>query len=66
MLARCLEGDRAELVSWSPAQEYQVDDLRRGPGASAGIQFESDSQEIDVLITCAAGLPTGHITTTDD
>lgn len=65
VVARCVD-DRAELLSWSPAQGYQVDDLRRGPATTAGIQFESDDLEVNVLITCAAGVPTGHISTQRD
>lgn len=65
VVARCING-QAELLSWSPAQGYQVDDLRRGPGPSAGIQFESDSLEINIQVSCAAGVPTGHITTRHD
>ena len=65
VVARCVD-DRAELLSWSPAQGYQVDDLHRGPATTAGIQFESDDLEVNVLVTCAGGVPTGHISTQRD
>ena len=65
VVARCI-GDRAELVSWSPAQGYQTDDLERGPGSSAGIQFETDDLEINVKITCVNGVPRSHVTTERD
>jgi hypothetical protein len=65
VVARCIDG-KAELISWSPAQGYQTDDVRRGPGSSAGIQFETDDLEINVKITCVNGVPTSHVTTNRD
>jgi len=62
VVARCVAG-KAELISWSPAQGYEADDVRRGPAASVGLQFERDDIEIKISVECVGGVPTPHIET---
>ena len=50
----------AYLVSWSPVQGYQADDVARGPAATARVVFESSANSVTVTVTCpdgAAGAP---------
>lgn len=54
--ARC-DGDQAYLVSWSPAQGYRVDEVRRGPAPIVGVQFESFAGERGVAVRCVAAIP---------
>lgn len=61
LLARCADG-RAALLSWSPAQGYEAEDIHRGPATRATLQFESDDAEIDVRVTCQADIPTSQAT----
>ncbi|MFI6599294.1 hypothetical protein ACIBHX_23835 [Nonomuraea sp. NPDC050536] len=58
------DGDRATLHSWSPAQGYAADEVERGPGASASVEFESENGRIKVWITCGDGQPELHTDTT--
>ena len=50
-------GDQAVLLSWSPAQGYATDDVNKGPGAAASLEFATDGDRLKVRITCPAGLP---------
>lgn len=65
VLARC-SGGNVTLVSWSPAQGYETDDIHRGPARTASMQFETGQVEITVRVTCARGVPTAHVTTEAD
>ena len=56
VIARCSD-DQATLISWSPAQGYDTDDVRRGPVTTAGLTFENDKTEVNVQVTCRAGVP---------
>jgi hypothetical protein len=51
-------GDQAMLRSWSPAQGYATDDVDKGPGSAASLEFKADSDRLQVRITCRDGLPT--------
>jgi hypothetical protein len=62
VVARCVAG-KAELLSWSPAQGFEADDIRRGPALSAGLEFESDRIEIKISVDCRTAVPTPHIET---
>lgn len=62
VLARC-SGGKVSLVSWSPAQGFETDDIRRGPARTASIKFESDRVEITVRVDCPSGAPTAHVAT---
>jgi hypothetical protein len=37
---------------------YEVGDVRRGPAATARVQFESVTEEITMVVSCASGVPT--------
>jgi hypothetical protein len=56
VLARC-EGSTVYLVSWSPAQGYQVDEVDRGPGRFAMVVFEAGLLRRAVHVACSAGTP---------
>jgi hypothetical protein len=53
------EGDLAVLFRWTPALGYRdtVDDAKRGPAAVASIRFIKGKSEVDVSVTCHAGVP---------
>ena len=59
VLAECRPAG-AYLVSWSPVQGYQADDVARGPATTARVVFESSANSVTVTVTCpdgAAGAP---------
>jgi hypothetical protein len=47
----------AYLISWSPQQGYEVGDVFRGPAATASVQFESGASEVNMVVSCSAGVP---------
>lgn len=51
----------AYLVSWSPQQGYEVDNVVRGPAATAQVSFGSAAGSVTMVVTCQAGVP--HATT---
>ena len=57
--ARCAGGD-AQVVSWTPAQGYQVGGENQ-QGHAVEVEFESGDHEVKVRISCAGGLPTAEI-----
>ena len=57
VVASCLSTG-AFLQSWSPAQGFEVGSSVRGPAATASVQFESASQELTMVVSCANGVPT--------
>lgn len=65
LIARCLAG-QATLVSWSPAQGYQAENIQAGPTATATLTFETENREIQVRVTCPAGIPTARTITRSD
>jgi hypothetical protein len=50
------------LVSWSPAQGYEVDHVTRGPAATAQVTFDSTANSVTMAVTCPAGVPTASTT----
>jgi hypothetical protein len=57
VIARCT-GTTAYLVSWSPAQGYQVDDVRRGPAQTVYATFVNvNRQQVVLAVRCVAGIP---------
>ena len=54
VLAECRPAG-AYLVSWSPVQGYQADDVARGPAATARVVFESSATTVTVTVTCPDG-----------
>jgi hypothetical protein len=57
VIARCLASG-AYLVSWTPAQGYKAEDVRRGPAGTARLKFEyHDGGEYVMSVQCANGIP---------
>lgn len=70
LIARCTD-QQVYLVSWTPAQGWQVDEHDRGPAPSARVQFEHDGdsdtdREVTTTITCRSGRPVASTVDTDD
>jgi hypothetical protein len=65
IIARCHTG-QATLISWSPAQGYDSEEIHAGPAPAATMTFEAEHTEIRVRVVCPAGVPTAHITTRPD
>lgn len=69
-IARC-SGTAAYLVSWTPAQGWEVEDHLRGPADSVLVIFDGDDDVVDdltvtITVTCQAGAPVAAIVTSDD
>jgi len=60
VMATCQSG-LAYLLYWSPDQGYQADDVRRGPAAQASLTFETLSTEVNMQVTCHAGVPVAQV-----
>ena len=60
VVARCT-AEGAYLVSWSPAQGFHSDNVHRGPGSYASVQFEGQAGEYKTTVTCVNGVPQGKI-----
>jgi hypothetical protein len=56
VIARC-SGASAYLVSWSPAQGYELGDVHRGPARFVSAAFESGPTEVRLGVQCVAGIP---------
>jgi hypothetical protein len=55
-VVRCT-GPSAYLVSWSPAQGYEADDVHRGPGRTVSVLFRGGGQHVWLAAHCVAGIP---------
>ncbi|MEV4707238.1 serine/threonine-protein kinase [Actinoplanes sp. NPDC049316] len=70
--ARCVEGRRAQLVSWEPASPYEVQRVNAGPALAAIVVFEHAksgnvtnghatnghaTNRIRLTVTCVSGTP---------
>ena len=47
----------AYLISWSPMQGYEADEVSRGPAAAASVTFESWAGAVTMTVSCSAGVP---------
>lgn len=56
LVARC-EHKKAYLVSWTPGQGFETEEVRRGPAHTAFVKFESDNAEVEVTVGCRGGVP---------
>ncbi len=56
VLASCTAAG-AYLISWSPQQGYQAEDVVRGPAPVARVFFTAGQQGERMLVTCQAGVP---------
>lgn len=59
VIARCSAG-QVTLVSWSPAQGFESEDVHAGPALAARIKFGSHGTDIEVTITCSGAVPVAH------
>lgn len=50
----------AYLTSWSPAENFQVDEVQRGPARVARVVFQSGSTDVYLGVVCHDGLPTAY------
>ncbi|MEW9547947.1 hypothetical protein [Nonomuraea sp. NPDC050783] len=58
VIAACDGGGLVTLRSWSPAQDYSVDDVEPGPAAEVKVEFEPrEGEEVELTIACSAGQP---------
>jgi hypothetical protein len=57
--ARCA-GERVTLLAWTPAQGFRAEEVSRGPATVASLKLTSDSDEYEVTVTCASGVPVAH------
>ena len=61
VVAGC-QGAGAYLVSWSPAQEYGVDQVVRGPATTAQVTFTGSRKLVTMDISCSGGAPSASTT----
>lgn len=67
VLARCDPAGNAYLLSWTPAQGYAADNDHRGPDQHVHVEFESETHQQTVTVTCHSGIPVATTTNeTDD
>jgi hypothetical protein len=62
VVATC-ESAGAYLLTWFPAQGYQVDRYVQGPAPVASVRFESNSLAVTMDISCQGGTPVSSTTT---
>lgn len=60
VIVRCSR-DLAYLMSWSPEQGYQVDDVRRGPAPEVTVEFEDADEEVRLRVWCDDDIPEARI-----
>jgi hypothetical protein len=60
VIAQCHTGF-AYLISWSPAQGFQAQDVMRGPAFMAGVTFKGLGREIRMSVSCPANTPHADI-----
>ncbi|AQZ65728.1 Putatative secreted serine protease [[Actinomadura] parvosata subsp. kistnae] len=62
VIASCDADGLVTLRSWSPAQDYSVDDVEAGPAREAKVEFEpNEGEELELKITCAGGVPVSRV-----
>jgi serine/threonine-protein kinase len=61
VVAGC-QSSGAYLVSWSPAQGYQVQTVVRGPAATAKASFAGARKLVTMAVTCPGGSPSEKTT----
>jgi hypothetical protein len=68
VVATC-ESAGAYLITWSPAQGYEVDRVSRGPAAVASVRFDTISTAVTMNVSCPSGpggTPVNNTTTGHD
>lgn len=56
VMATC-QAAGAYLISWSPLQGYEVGSVARGPAATARVAFASTANQVIMVVSCSAGVP---------
>jgi hypothetical protein len=59
--ARCVEGNRARLTSWTPNDPYEVERVNAGPALTTAIVFRDGRDRIRMTVTCVGGVPTAVV-----
>ena len=62
VVAVCHADGRAALLSWTPAQGYQVERAERGPDEHAEVRFEGSAGRSQIRVRCVTGEPTAEWT----
>ena len=57
VLAECVSAG-SYLVSWSPTQGYEADQVIRGPAVTTQVTFDSADNSVTMVVSCSAGVPT--------
>ncbi len=57
VLAECVSAG-SYLVSWSPTQGYEADQVIRGPAVTTQVTFDSAANSVTMVVSCSAGVPT--------
>jgi hypothetical protein len=68
VVATC-ESAGAYLITWSPAQGYEVDHFVQGPTAVASVRFDTSSTAVTMNVSCPggpSGTPVNNTTTGRD
>jgi hypothetical protein len=60
VLARC-DATGAYLISWSPQQGYEADDVVRGPAARAAVLFLIGNRGVRLTVTCTGPVPSASV-----
>jgi len=63
VVAECLPAG-AYLLSWSPTQGYEADQVLRGPAPAAQVKFQSGANTVTMAVSCSTGVPTATTTVT--
>jgi hypothetical protein len=56
IIATC-QAAGAYLLTWSPQQGYEVDDVVRGPAAVASVRFVSPAHAVTMEVSCTGNTP---------
>ncbi len=60
-VAVCKPGG-AYLLSWSPQQSFEADNVLRGPAPTASVTFRGSSGGVVMKVSCVNGKPVDHLT----
>jgi serine/threonine-protein kinase len=55
--AACTADGLARLLSWTPVKPYKVERVDAGPATSATAVFRHGNNTVQMIITCADGVP---------
>jgi serine/threonine-protein kinase len=55
--AQCPSAGTAELLSWSAAKSWKVEQVSAGPGSAPTAEFRHGNQHLVMTVTCSSGVP---------